>query len=104
MTRPHPRLRGRRQGREDVEVEGQRRLADRPDEDPRRRHPPLWTVSADYAEDIRIGKEILDGIGDNYRRLRNTLRYILGNLDGFTRPSGCRTARCRSSSAGCCTA
>jgi len=43
----------------------------------------LWTVSADYAEDIRIGKQILDGIGDNYRRLRNTLRYILGNLDGF---------------------
>ncbi len=43
----------------------------------------LWTVSADYSEDIRIGKEILDGIGDNYRRLRNTLRYVLGNLDGF---------------------
>ncbi|MEZ5857773.1 MAG: isoleucine--tRNA ligase [Geminicoccaceae bacterium] len=43
----------------------------------------LWTVSADYAEDIRIGKEILDGIGDNYRRLRNTLRYALGNLAGF---------------------
>ncbi len=43
----------------------------------------LWTVSADYAEDIRIGKEILDGIGDNYRRLRNTLRFVLGNLDGF---------------------
>jgi isoleucyl-tRNA synthetase len=46
----------------------------------------LWTVSADYAEDIRIGKEVLDGIGDNYRRLRNTLRYILGNLDGFREP------------------
>src|SRR5688500_10495553 len=43
----------------------------------------LWVVSSDYAEDIRIGKEILDGIGDNYRRLRNTLRYVLGNLAGF---------------------
>jgi isoleucyl-tRNA synthetase len=43
----------------------------------------LWTVSTDYSEDVRIGKEILDGVGDNYRRLRNTLRYILGNLDGF---------------------
>ncbi|HEX6012530.1 MAG TPA: isoleucine--tRNA ligase, partial [Geminicoccaceae bacterium] len=43
----------------------------------------LWVVSGDYAEDIRIGKEILDGIGDNYRRLRNTLRYVLGNLAGF---------------------
>ena len=44
----------------------------------------LWVVSTDYAEDIRIGKEILDGVGDNYRRLRNTLRYILGNIAGFT--------------------
>ncbi|MCX7630086.1 MAG: isoleucine--tRNA ligase [Geminicoccaceae bacterium] len=43
----------------------------------------LWVVSADYSEDIRIGKEILDGIGENYRRLRNTLRYLLGNLAGF---------------------
>ena len=43
----------------------------------------LWSVSVDFVDDIRIGKEILDGIGDNYRRLRNTLRFILGNLDGF---------------------
>jgi hypothetical protein len=51
----------------------------------------LWVVSADYTEDLRIGKEILDGVGDSYRRLRNTLRYLLGNLDGFTDASGCRT-------------
>jgi isoleucyl-tRNA synthetase len=44
----------------------------------------LWVVSTDYAEDVRIGKEILDGVGDNYRRLRNTLRYLLGNLAGFS--------------------
>jgi isoleucyl-tRNA synthetase len=44
----------------------------------------LWVVSGDYAEDIRIGKSILDGIADTYRRLRNTLRYLLGNLDGFS--------------------
>ncbi|MCS6779430.1 MAG: isoleucine--tRNA ligase [Geminicoccaceae bacterium] len=43
----------------------------------------LWVVSADYSEDIRIGKEILDGLGESYRRLRNTLRYLLGNLAGF---------------------
>ncbi|MFO1069193.1 MAG: isoleucine--tRNA ligase [Geminicoccaceae bacterium] len=43
----------------------------------------LWTVSADYSEDIRIGTEILKGQADAYRRLRNTLRYLLGNLDGF---------------------
>jgi isoleucyl-tRNA synthetase len=43
----------------------------------------LWTVSADYAEDIRIGEEILAGQADAYRRLRNTLRYLLGNLAAF---------------------
>ena len=43
----------------------------------------LWTVSADYAEDIRIGDEILKGQADAYRRLRNTLRYLLGSLAGF---------------------
>jgi isoleucyl-tRNA synthetase len=44
----------------------------------------LWVVSGDYAEDIRIGKSILDSVADTYRRLRNTLRYLLGNLDGFS--------------------
>ncbi|HEX5078635.1 MAG TPA: isoleucine--tRNA ligase [Geminicoccaceae bacterium] len=44
----------------------------------------LWTVSADYTEDVRIGKEILAGQADAYRRLRNSLRYLLGNLDGFS--------------------
>jgi isoleucyl-tRNA synthetase len=43
----------------------------------------LWVVSGDYAEDIRIGKSILDSVADTYRRLRNTLRYLLGNLAGF---------------------
>jgi isoleucyl-tRNA synthetase len=43
----------------------------------------LWTVSADYSEDVRIGAEILKGQADAYRRLRNTLRYLLGNLAGF---------------------
>ncbi|MEK0084224.1 isoleucine--tRNA ligase [Benzoatithermus flavus] len=44
----------------------------------------LWVVSGDYAEDIRIGKSILESVADTYRRLRNTLRYLLGNLAGFT--------------------
>ncbi|MGH6897273.1 MAG: isoleucine--tRNA ligase [Geminicoccaceae bacterium] len=43
----------------------------------------LWTVSADYAEDVRIGDEILAGQADAYRRLRNTLRFLLGNLADF---------------------
>jgi isoleucyl-tRNA synthetase len=43
----------------------------------------LWTVGADYAEDVRIGDEILAGQADAYRRLRNTLRFMLGNLADF---------------------
>ncbi|MBV8889527.1 MAG: isoleucine--tRNA ligase [Alphaproteobacteria bacterium] len=44
----------------------------------------LWVVGSDYAEDIRIGPEILKHHGDVYRRLRNTLRYLLGALEGFS--------------------
>ncbi|WP_337996275.1 isoleucine--tRNA ligase [Oleispirillum naphthae] len=43
----------------------------------------LWVVGSDYTEDLRIGKEILSRTTDVYRRLRNTLRYLLGNLNGF---------------------
>ncbi|MBV1865794.1 MAG: isoleucine--tRNA ligase [Rhodobacteraceae bacterium] len=44
----------------------------------------LWVAQADYTADQRIGDEILKGTADGYRRLRNTLRFMLGNLDGFT--------------------
>jgi isoleucyl-tRNA synthetase len=43
----------------------------------------LWVVASDYSADLRIGKEILKYQGDMYRRLRNTLRYLLGALAGF---------------------
>ncbi len=43
----------------------------------------LWVALSDYTVDLRIGKEILKGVADSYRRLRNTMRYILGNLAGF---------------------
>ena len=43
----------------------------------------LWVVASDYSMDLRIGKEILKHQADVYRRLRNTLRYLLGNLNGF---------------------
>ncbi|HEV2676474.1 MAG TPA: class I tRNA ligase family protein, partial [Aliidongia sp.] len=43
----------------------------------------LWVVASDYYEDLRIGKEILKYQSDVYRRLRNTLRYLLGALEGF---------------------
>ncbi|MEO5707348.1 MAG: isoleucine--tRNA ligase [Alteraurantiacibacter sp.] len=44
----------------------------------------LWALSVDYTEDHRIGPEILKGVADQYRKLRNTLRYLLGALDGYT--------------------
>jgi isoleucyl-tRNA synthetase len=44
----------------------------------------LWSLSVDFTEDHRIGKEILAGVADQYRKLRNTFRYLLGALDGFS--------------------
>jgi isoleucyl-tRNA synthetase len=44
----------------------------------------LWALSVDFTEDHRIGDEILKGVGDQYRKLRNTFRYMLGALDGFS--------------------
>ncbi len=44
----------------------------------------LWVATTDYFEDVRIGKEILAGTSDAYRKLRNTFRYLLGALDGFS--------------------
>ncbi len=44
----------------------------------------LWALSVDFTEDHRIGDEILKGVADQYRKLRNTFRYLLGALDEFT--------------------
>jgi isoleucyl-tRNA synthetase len=44
----------------------------------------LWVMSSDARDDLGIGPEILRQQGELYRRLRNTLRWILGSLDGFT--------------------
>ncbi|HEY2659953.1 MAG TPA: isoleucine--tRNA ligase, partial [Caulobacteraceae bacterium] len=43
----------------------------------------LWAAMVDYAEDQRIGKTILQTTIDGYRKLRNTVRYLLGGLGGF---------------------
>ncbi|WP_108501779.1 isoleucine--tRNA ligase [Paracoccus indicus] len=43
----------------------------------------LWVAQADYTADQRIGPEILKGTADSYRRLRNTLRFLLGALSEF---------------------
>ncbi len=42
-----------------------------------------WVAVTDYTEDLRIGPEIIKGLVDSYRRIRNTLRYLLGSLHGF---------------------
>jgi len=43
----------------------------------------LWVAASSYNEDVRISKEIVDRLVDAYRKIRNTLRYLLGNLHGF---------------------
>ncbi|MFC1510525.1 isoleucine--tRNA ligase [Candidatus Omnitrophota bacterium] len=43
----------------------------------------LWVAASSYNEDIRVSKEILDRLVDAYRKIRNTVRYLLGNLNGF---------------------
>ncbi|EBA13061.1 isoleucine--tRNA ligase [Roseobacter sp. CCS2] len=44
----------------------------------------LWVAQSDYTADLRIGDEILKGVADSYRRLRNTVRFMLGSLSDFT--------------------
>ncbi|MBW0144350.1 isoleucine--tRNA ligase [Sphingomicrobium clamense] len=44
----------------------------------------LWALSVDYTEDHRIGDEILRGVGDQYRKLRNSFRYMIGALADFS--------------------
>ena len=44
----------------------------------------LWVAQSDYSADQRIGPEILKGVADSYRRLRNTMRFMLGSLHDFT--------------------
>jgi isoleucyl-tRNA synthetase len=43
----------------------------------------LWVAQSDFSGDLRIGPEILKGVADSYRRLRNTLRFLLGALGDF---------------------
>ncbi len=44
----------------------------------------LWVMLSDYAEDIRISEDSLKSTGDLYRRIRNTLRFLLGAMEGYT--------------------
>ena len=44
----------------------------------------LWVSSADYRVDMKISKKMFKQLSQNYLKIRNTARYIMGNLDGFT--------------------
>ncbi len=44
----------------------------------------LWVAQVDFTNDQRIGPEILKGVADSYRRLRNTMRFLLGNLAEYS--------------------
>ncbi|MBE9603532.1 isoleucine--tRNA ligase [Acetobacteraceae bacterium H6797] len=44
----------------------------------------LWVMNSDTTDDLRIGKNIIEQTAELYRRLRNTLRWLLGGLDGFS--------------------
>lgn len=44
----------------------------------------LWVAASDYSEDVRISPEIMTGLAEVYRKIRNTMRYILGNISDMT--------------------
>ena len=44
----------------------------------------LWVAQADYFDDLKIGPKAIATASDTYRKLRNTFRYLLGALDGFS--------------------
>ena len=43
----------------------------------------LWVAATDYSAEMSVSDEILKRMSDSYRRLRNTVRFLLGNLAGF---------------------
>ena len=43
----------------------------------------LWSSASDYSEDVRISKEIIDRLVETYRKIRNTIRFMLGNIYDF---------------------
>ncbi|MFV0296988.1 MAG: isoleucine--tRNA ligase, partial [Hyphomicrobiaceae bacterium] len=53
----------------------------------------LWVASSDYADDLRIGPEILKTFSDNYRKIRNTLRWMLGTLGHYRMAAAARVER-----------
>jgi isoleucyl-tRNA synthetase len=70
---------GRKQSKSLGNVTAPKEIIDRSGADVLR----LWAAAVDYTEDVRCSDEILSRVVDTYRKMRNTLRYALGNLDGF---------------------
>ena len=58
----------------------------------------MWVCASDYADDQRIGPEILKTTVETYRKLRNTIRWMLGSLAHFHEEDRVSSTRCRSSS------
>jgi isoleucyl-tRNA synthetase len=70
---------GKKQSKNDGNVTAPKEVIDKSGADVLR----LWAAAVDYTEDMRCSDEILQRVTDAYRKFRNTLRYALGNLDGF---------------------
>jgi len=84
----HPRLRPRPGGPADVEI-GRNVVA--PEEVIKKFGAEilrLWVATQDYRNDTRVGDQILQQVSEAYRRIRNTARYILGNLHDFDPTTG----------------
>src|SRR5699024_1600002 len=43
----------------------------------------LWATSVAYQSDVRISNDIMKQVAENYRKIRNTMRFVLGNLSDF---------------------
>lgn len=45
----------------------------------------LWTASVDYQSDVRFGEDMVKRVSESYRKIRNTFKFMLGNLFDFNR-------------------
>ena len=52
----------------------------------------LWIAATDYSNEMALSDEILKRMSESYRRMRNTVRFLLGNLAGFDPATDCRAA------------
>ena len=53
----------------------------------------LWVASVDFREDVVGSERLMLRVAENYRKIRNTFRYVLGNLYDFDPATGCRSFR-----------